>query len=31
VLNKSPKWKPASQNGKTVKAFRRQPVTFKIE
>jgi hypothetical protein len=27
----SPQWTPASQNGRLVKAFRRQPVTFMIE
>ena len=27
----SPKWSPASQNGRTVKAYRKQPVTFMIE
>ncbi|HEV8283320.1 MAG TPA: energy transducer TonB [Chitinophagaceae bacterium] len=31
VLKKSPKWTPASQNGRAVKAYRKQPVTFEIE
>jgi hypothetical protein len=31
ILKKSPKWSPAIQNGKPVKAYRRQPVTFMIE
>lgn len=28
VLKKSPKWKPAQQNGKKVKAIKTQPITF---
>jgi protein TonB len=28
LLRKSPKWEPAFQNGKNVKAYRIQPVTF---
>jgi periplasmic protein TonB len=28
VLSKSPNWKPAQQAGKSVKAYRRQPITF---
>lgn len=28
ILQKSPRWNPASQNGRMVKAFRKQPVTF---
>jgi protein TonB len=31
VLKLSPRWKPASQNGRFVKAYRKQPVTFVIE
>lgn len=31
ILKKSPKWSPAIQNGKPVKAYRKQPVTFVIE
>ncbi len=31
MLKKSPKWSPAIQNGKPVKAYRKQPVTFVIE
>lgn len=30
VLQKSPKWLPAIQDGRQVKAFRKQPVTFVI-
>lgn len=30
VIKKGPKWTPASQNGKTVNAYRRQPVTFVV-
>jgi periplasmic protein TonB len=28
VIRKGPKWTPAIQNGKIVKAYRRQPITF---
>ncbi|MGH2553680.1 MAG: energy transducer TonB [Chitinophagaceae bacterium] len=31
VIKKGPKWKPASQNGKMVKAYRKQPVTFMVD
>ena len=31
VLNKSPKWTPANQFGRKVKAYRRQPVSFVVE
>lgn len=31
MLNKSPKWIPAHQFGKKVKAYRRQPVSFSVE
>jgi hypothetical protein len=31
VINKSGKWQPAFQNGRAVKAYRRQPVTFIID
>lgn len=31
AIKKGPKWKPAVQNGKNVKAYRRQPVTFRLE
>jgi protein TonB len=30
VLLKSPKWLPAIQDGRQVKAYRKQPVTFQI-
>ena len=30
VISKGPAWIPARQNGKTVKAFRKQPVTFVV-
>ncbi|MBM3442995.1 MAG: energy transducer TonB [Bacteroidetes bacterium] len=30
AIRKGPKWKPAVQNGRSVKAYRRQPVTFKL-
>lgn len=28
VIKKGPKWVPATQNGKIVKAYRKQPITF---
>lgn len=31
VILKQPKWLPAMQNGRTVKAYRKQPVTFALE
>ncbi len=31
LLKISPKWSPAMQNGRAVKAYRKQPVTFMIE
>lgn len=31
VLKKSKKWLPAVQNGRKVKAYRKQPITFVIE
>ncbi len=30
VVKKSGKWKPAIQNGREVKAYRRQPVSFRV-
>ncbi len=30
VIKKSGKWKPAIQNGRAVKAFRKQPITFDV-
>jgi periplasmic protein TonB len=30
LLKKSPKWNPAFQDGRNVKAYRRQPVTFTV-
>jgi periplasmic protein TonB len=30
VIKKGPKWIPAEQNGRKVKAYRRQPVTFEV-
>ncbi|MBO9594561.1 MAG: energy transducer TonB [Niabella sp.] len=30
VIKKSGKWKPAMMNGKNVKAYRKQPITFQI-
>lgn len=30
LLRKSPRWNPASQNGRMVKAYRKQPVTFVV-
>ena len=31
VIRLAPRWNPASQDGRLVKAFRKQPVTFWIE
>lgn len=31
VIMKSPRWNPAIQNGRMVKAYRKQPITFQIE
>jgi len=31
IMKKSPMWTPASQNAKTVKAYRKQPVIFVLE
>lgn len=30
VIKRSPKWKPAKQYGRFVKAYRRQPITFAV-
>ena len=30
ILRKSPPWSPAEQNGRKVKAYRKQPVTFVV-
>ena len=30
VISNGPKWNPAIQNGKQVKAYRKQPVTFQV-
>jgi hypothetical protein len=30
-IKRGPKWKPAIQNGRNVKAYRRQPITFKLQ
>ena len=31
VIRKGPKWTPAVQNGRHVKAYRRQPITFVVQ
>lgn len=31
VIKKGPKWSPAVQNGRQVKAYRKQPITFRVE
>jgi protein TonB len=31
VIRKGPKWTPAIQNGRQVKAYRRQPITFVVQ
>lgn len=30
VISKGPKWEPAMYNGRKVKAYRKQPVTFQV-
>lgn len=30
VIKKGPKWEPAIQNGRQVKAYRKQPITFQV-
>ena len=30
IIAKGPKWMPAQQNGKTINAYRRQPITFLV-
>lgn len=31
AIKRGPKWTPAEQNGRKVKAYRRQPITFKLQ
>lgn len=31
VIKKGPKWTPAVQNGRQVKAYRKQPITFQVQ
>ena len=31
IMKRSPMWTPASQNNRTVKAYRKQPITFVLE
>jgi protein TonB len=31
VIKKGPKWNPAIQNQRQVKAYRKQPITFRVE
>jgi hypothetical protein len=31
IINSGPKWMPAIQDGKQVKAYRKQPVTFQVD
>jgi periplasmic protein TonB len=31
VIKKGPKWEPAVQNGRKVKAYRKQPITFVVQ
>jgi len=31
ILKLSPKWEPAQQNGRMVKAYRKQPITFAVQ
>jgi len=31
VIKKSPNWTPATQNGRKVKSYKKQPITFKLQ
>jgi periplasmic protein TonB len=31
TMKKTPKWKPAFQNGRKVKAYKKQPIVFRLE
>jgi hypothetical protein len=31
IIRKGPMWNPAIQNGRQVKAYRRQPITFRVD
>jgi protein TonB len=31
VIKKSGKWEPAVQNGRKVKSYKKQPITFRLE
>jgi protein TonB len=31
VIKESPRWVPAVQNGKKVKSYKKQPITFRIQ
>jgi protein TonB len=31
VIKKSGNWKPAIQNGRQVKSYKKQPIVFKLE
>jgi protein TonB len=31
IIKKGPKWTPAQQNGRQVKAYRKQPITFVVQ
>ena len=30
IIKRGPKWTPAVQNGRNVKAYRKQPITFLV-
>lgn len=30
TIKKGPKWNPAIQNGRKVRAYRKQPITFQV-
>jgi protein TonB len=31
VINESPKWRPAIQNGKVVRSWKKQPIVFRLQ
>jgi protein TonB len=31
TIKRGPKWVPAQQNGRQVKAYRKQPITFVVQ
>jgi len=31
VIKESPRWKPAIQDGRVVKSYKKQPITFRLQ